>query len=298
MASFRTRTIRQRVCYQIVQYIVLYYAGDAMTNNYEYRNENVQAVATGTVETAKDAVAENVHASSVAWEKGRTLLRNGRRRGRRVAVRAGEHRLSRSWDRQPAMTGARVATDEVRPQTPAADHCWRNGGATTLLYRRCGDSSRGRRNRPDGPGGDGGGGCSCGRLQACFRVRTAVAARPVVDDHRRSAASSSSVSSSSDGRRRGLMCRQHRSTGCRQVLSVQLVLVVLLMADWCDGGVVRSLLLLLLFDGGGSAPVHLVGRSYNVSCCCCCCVGVLVCRWLQTEKKANELTKIVTKMRL
>jgi len=40
------------------------------------------------------------------------------------------------------------------------------------------------------------------------------------------------------------------------------------------------LLLLLAFDGGGSAPVHLVGRSYNVSCCCCCCVGVFVCRWL------------------
>lgn len=61
----------------------------------------------------------------------------------------------------------------------------------------------------------------------------------------------------------------------------QLLLLLLLLRR-------RLLLLLLLFDRGGSAPVHLVGRSYNVSCCC---VGVLVCRWLRGMKQKMRNNK-------
>lgn len=188
----------------------------------------------------------------------------------------------------------------------AATGQWRRGGATAviLLYRRCGDGGRGRRDRTDGSGSHGGGRGRCGRFdEARLRVRTAVAARSVVDDrHRRGAAatststSTSSSSSTSTGRRRrGLMCRQHRSTGRR----LQILLLPTTRSGGADrdGGVVlllSSLLMLLLLlllpllivDGGGSAPVHLVGRSYNVSCCCC--VGVFVCRWLKGVRKRYE----------
>lgn len=101
-----------------------------------------------------------------------------------------------------------------------------NGGITVaLLYRWC-RGGRGRDDRTTDVCGScgGGGGCGRGRFDAGLGVRTAIAARPVVDS---STSSSATASSSHDDRR--LMCREHRSTGCcRQELVVLLHVLVLL----------------------------------------------------------------------